>query len=1341
MFSTLKQLQRLDLSSNRLRAIKMDMFQGLQEMNNLQLDHNEISCIESEAFNDLKRLEIITLNSNNLTTLPMLPFEQFRNLRVLRLHDNPFMCDCRLLWLAKYLHTHSFLGINTQCKDSDTLISKDLTTLIHNEGQCSSMDSEDIEYRCNVFICPYPCVCFNGVVDCKDKDLIEIPRNIPDTTIELRLEKNRIMEIPPRAFSYLKRLRRLDLSNNLISTIYPDSFTGLKSLNSLILYRNNLKILPSEVFNELNSLQLLLLNANKIVCIRGDTFYGLEKLSLLSLYDNQLKTLANETFSSLKSLQTLHLARNPLICDCHLRWLNAYLREKQIETSGVRCAGPRRMLKRKFGVLNDRRFRCRNRMEYEQTAYAAQCEIQCPHRCTCHKTTVNCRGLQLQTIPHDLPTFTTVLDFQDNFIKRISHDDNLRRLKSLVTLDLRNNRLEEIVDDTFDGIDSLHELFLSNNSLDKITSQSLNGLKNLQILSLADNRLKCIEQESFDQMQSLSELNLQSNPLICNCHMKWLKYSKILTDYPKCISPTKLNNIPISNIVDEDFICNCMYYPYMWCIYLICNTIFIAATAMDICGASPLNTCPQNCTCYNKVVRCSHAQLIRIPYEEMLVDTEELYLDSNNIDEIPVELVKRLTYLTRIDLSYNKLRSIHGYYFSNLTRLETLILSYNKIQCLDLNAFKGLKNLRILSLHGNEISTVVEGTFKDLKVLSHIALGSNPLYCDCHLSWLSSWIKTDYVEPGIARCTGPSPMANKLLLTSPITFFQCYNKSESDYYQQKCNSCYNKSIQCSNNGTCRSLSLDKHICDCLPTYDGDYCEKIRDVCLSNPCEQQQGTCQSLADGRFQCQCLPGFTGKQCEININDCISNHCQNNGTCIDRINDYSCLCSASFTGKYCEEALNACNENFNPCQNNGRCLRTANGYKCDCPMDFDGINCTERINKCSNHACQFGVCINDDHGYTCKCDVGFTGKYCEIAPQLKSSELLVNQSSISPLKCTSDICSNNGNCYEESIDTLRCRCFAGYTGDRCKMFKSVHSKTNDSFIQLPKPNVHPRLNVTIVFSTMENSGILVYFGHLGHFVAELYMGRIRISYDIENSPGSVIFSYDAVNDGNIHELQLISIGRNLSLTVDRGYTRHIINRGIHTYMNTSDIRALYIGGVPNELIDRALQLWHIREATSFQGCIHALYVNNDPINFANVDYRHRILPGCEINEQNKLPCTTSTCQHGQCLLDGLTYKCRCYNGFSGSTCSEASTVPRSCGLNIETGYYIDPTTKCSSVKRLRMTKCIGKCSSSNATIASCCTPVESKRRYFRMKCASGFTYRQSLDFFRQCKCSTTVC
>lgn len=182
---------------------------------------------------------------------------------------------------------------------------------------------------------------------------------------------------------------------------------------------------------------------------------------------------------------------------------------------------------------------------------------------------------------------------------------------------------------------------------------------------------------------------------------------------------------------------------------------------------------------------------------------------------------------------------------------------------------------------------------------------------------------------------------------------------------------------------------------------------------------------------------------------------------------------------------------------------------------MHAEGINCTERIHNCSNHTCQFGVCVDTLHGYVCKCDIGFTGKYCEIAPELKSSLLIVNQSKISPMKCTSDICFNNGICYEESINILRCHCYSGFIGDRCSMLKSVHSKTNNSYIKLPKPNIYPRLNLTIIFSTKQSNGILVYFGHLGHMIVELFMGRIRVSYDIKNSPGSVIFSYDAVNDG----------------------------------------------------------------------------------------------------------------------------------------------------------------------------------------------------------------------------------
>lgn len=60
------------------------------------------------------------------------------------------------------------------------------------------------------------------------------------------------------------------------------------------------------------------------------------------------------------------------------------------------------------------------------------------------------------------------------------------------------------------------------------------------------------------------------------------------------------------------------------------------------------------------------------------------------------------------------------------------------------------------------------------------ALGANPLYCDCHMQWLSDWVKSGYKEPGIARCAGPGDMTDKLLLTTPSKKFTCTGKDTQD---------------------------------------------------------------------------------------------------------------------------------------------------------------------------------------------------------------------------------------------------------------------------------------------------------------------------------------------------------------------------------------------------------------------------------------------------------------------------------------------------------------------------------------------------------------------------------
>ncbi|XP_060587615.1 neurocan core protein-like isoform X2 [Ruditapes philippinarum] len=55
--------------------------------------------------------------------------------------------------------------------------------------------------------------------------------------------------------------------------------------------------------------------------------------------------------------------------------------------------------------------------------------------------------------------------------------------------------------------------------------------------------------------------------------------------------------------------------------------------------------------------------------------------------------------------------------------------------------------------------------------------------------------------------------------------------------------------------------------------------------------------------RLFCDCSDnGFTGEFCETNIDDCATDPCDNNGTCVDGINNYTCTCQPDTTGRNCE-------------------------------------------------------------------------------------------------------------------------------------------------------------------------------------------------------------------------------------------------------------------------------------------------------------------------------------------------------------------------------------------------------------------------------------------------------
>uniref|UniRef100_UPI001EAEF203 slit homolog 1 protein-like n=1 Tax=Oncorhynchus gorbuscha TaxID=8017 RepID=UPI001EAEF203 len=411
--------------------------------------------------------------------------------------------------------------------------------------------------------------------------------------------------------------------------------------------------LPRGLFEGLGSLELLLLNANKIHCIRATAFQDLENLALLSLYDNKIQTLAKGTFSPLHSIQTLHLAQNPFVCDCNLKWLADYLRSNPIETSGARCASPRRLANKRIGQIKSKKFRCSAKEQYhipgtEDTRLNNECNSKpvCPAKCRCEANVVDCSNLRLTKFPQHLPASTTELRLNNNDISVLEATGVFKTLSQLKKINLSNNKISEIEDGVFDGAGSVMELHLTANLLDSVRGTmfrgmggvrmlmlrnnriscihngSFTGLTNVRLLSLYDNQLHTIMPGAFDTLPNLSTLNLLANPFNCDCRLAWLgawlRSRRIVTGNPRCQSPSFLREIPLQDVAAPDFRCDDG-----------------AVLEESSCVARP--QCPSECTCTETVVRCSNKHLQALP-KGLPRNVTELYLDGNQFSIVPREL-------------------------------------------------------------------------------------------------------------------------------------------------------------------------------------------------------------------------------------------------------------------------------------------------------------------------------------------------------------------------------------------------------------------------------------------------------------------------------------------------------------------------------------------------------------------------------------------------------------------------------------------------------------------------------------------------------------------------------
>ncbi|KYN03065.1 Leucine-rich repeat-containing protein 24 [Cyphomyrmex costatus] len=170
-----------------------------------------------------------------------------------------------------------------------------------------------------------------------------------------------IYSIHADSFKDMRILIEIDLSDNHVTTLEPNTFLGNERLRILILSGNPLGTLRNLQFPVLQHLRNLELQRCSLTEVHGQAFARLTGLEFLKLDTNQLEYLESSVISGLSRLKTLTLDGNRWRCDCRLRdfrtWLIPDVPSKLYSVPQI-CSGPPRLEGRRWEDVKPTEFAC-----------------------------------------------------------------------------------------------------------------------------------------------------------------------------------------------------------------------------------------------------------------------------------------------------------------------------------------------------------------------------------------------------------------------------------------------------------------------------------------------------------------------------------------------------------------------------------------------------------------------------------------------------------------------------------------------------------------------------------------------------------------------------------------------------------------------------------------------------------------------------------------------------------------------------------------------------------------------------------------------------------------------